>query len=85
MNETEIHHEPLVNLHAGLFFLMNEYAGDPRFCVAEKIARKMEQIREHPLIETLPELQAQYAKCINNWRACACFGHKAKPSSLIIH
>lgn len=85
MNETDVHHEPLVKLHAGLFFLMNEYAGDPCFCVAEKIAQKMEQIQKHPLLEVLPELQTQYAKCINNWRARACFGHKATRSSIAIH
>lgn len=85
MNEPDIHHEPLVNLQAGLFFLMNEYAVDPSVCVAEKIARKMEKIRKHPLIEILPELQAQYAKCLNNWRARACFGHKGAGSSIIFH
>jgi len=85
MNGTDIHYEPLIKLHAGLFFLMNQYAGDPCFRVAEKIAWKMEQIRKHPLVEIVPELQAQYAKCINNWTACACFGDEATIGTLTIH
>ena len=85
MNETDINYEPLIKLHAGLFFLMNEYAGDPCLYVAERIARKMEQIRKHPLVVIMPELQSQYAKCINNWTTSACFGHEATSTSLMIH
>ena len=85
MNEIDMRHEPLEELQAGLFFLMNEYAGDPCCCIAEKIATKMERIRKHPLIEIVPDLQGQYARCINRWRARACLEQGATARARIVH
>ena len=65
--------EPLDRLQAGLFYLLNHYAGEPCCCVADQIARQLERILHHPLIDLFPELQTQYARALNNWRARAAF------------
>lgn len=65
--------EPLDQLQAGLFMLLNDYAGQPCCCTAHGIARQLERILRHPLIDLFPELQRQYARCLNNWRVRAGF------------
>ena len=60
--------EPLDQLQATLFCLINLYSEEPCCCTAQRVSVQMEKILRHELIFLFPELQKQYARFLRQWQ-----------------
>lgn len=58
----------LEKLQADLICLMNHYLGQPNDLTARAIARVLQVIIEHPLIEVFPEFRDQCVLGLRQWQ-----------------
>ena len=70
----------LEQLQADLIGLMNHYSGQPCDVTAQAIARVLEVILKHPLIDVFPEFRAQCARGLRQWHLRATAAHSGNAS-----
>lgn len=63
----------LEDLHAELLYLVTRYSCAPQGSVADAVARQLQRILSHPLIDVFPQLRRQCAVSLSIWRQRAGF------------